>query len=164
MNQDLQLFYGLVQRTRVGVLDWLETLPEAVFVQERSDFAYGSLRNVYAHIAECYLWWAGHVGFETAWEQDPTTPEDAPQDVAQLRVMFARVDTVVLNALEQWSDWDAPFEWVSPRGFKETLSKRWLLLHPITHEFHHKGQALALARVMGFPYSGKADTDLVSPF
>ncbi|MGL4612054.1 MAG: DinB family protein [Trueperaceae bacterium] len=35
-------------------------------------------------------------------------------------------------------------------------------MHPITHEFHHKGQALALARVLGHPHPGP-DTDLVDP-
>ncbi|WP_376777678.1 DinB family protein [Deinococcus rubellus] len=36
-------------------------------------------------------------------------------------------------------------------------------MHPITHEFHHKGQLLALGRVLGFPLASGGDTDLVLP-
>lgn len=51
----------------------------------------------------------------------------------------------------------------SPEGKTSSLTRRWSMLHPITYEFHHRGQALALARVLGHPHSGKPDTDLVDP-
>ncbi len=81
--------------------------------------------------------------------------------VQALRRAFAQVDVTVLQALDSFTDLDAPFTWTSPSGRDVTLSRRWLILHPITHEFHHKGQALALARVLGYPHPGKPDTDLV---
>ncbi len=158
MNDDLKTFYNLTQRTRAKVLDWLETLPPGVFTVRNDGFAYGSLSSVQAHVADCYLWWVGTVGLGGAEE-----PELKVNDVQALRGAFARVDATVLQALDSFTDLDAPFIWTLPDGKDVKLSRRWLILHPVTHEFHHKGQALALARAIGYPHPGNPDTDLVDP-
>jgi uncharacterized damage-inducible protein DinB len=158
MNDDLKTFYALTVRTRAGVLDWLETLPESAWRLERPDFAYGSLRGIFEHVAGCYLWWVGDVGFGRKASRGPQV-----QTVQDLRDAFSKVDATAYEALETFTDIDTPFEWVNSRGGREILTKRWLILHPITHEFHHKGQALALARVIGHPHPGSPDTDLVTP-
>lgn len=157
MNQDLATFYGLVRRTRAGVLDWLETLPPEALTLEHTDFAYGSLSAIYAHIADCYGWWVGAVGLGAE------NREVKAGDVRALRVAFRAVDATVEEALRTFVRLDEPFPWTAPTGKTETLTRRWLLLHPITHEFHHKGQALALARALGHPHPGTPDTDLVTP-
>lgn len=157
MNQDLKTFYRLVRRTRAGVLDWFETLPPDAFTREHDTFAYGSLSKIYAHIADCYLWWVGTVGLGTA------KSEVNAANVRALREAFAAVDATVLEALEAFTAIDDPFSWTWPKGETSTLTQRWLILHTITHEFHHKGQALALARVLGHPHPGTPDTDLVEP-
>jgi uncharacterized damage-inducible protein DinB len=157
VNQELFDFYQLTRRTRNGVLDWLETLPPEVFTAERDDFAYGSLRAIFAHVADCYLWWVGAVGFGR------TEADVQVSSVKDLRAAFLHVDATLQQALLDWSDWDEPFTYTSPQGWTDTFTRRWLILHPITHEFHHKGQALALARVLGHPHPGKPDTDLVTP-
>jgi uncharacterized damage-inducible protein DinB len=153
MSQDLEIFYDLAKRTRAGVLDWLATLPPEVFILERDMFAYGSLRNIYAHIADYYLGWVGEVGLKNK------PLEITVNDMSELREVFTKVDATVVRALETFNNLDEPF--TSPSG--HTFTKRWLILHPITHEFHHKGQALALARVLGHPHPGNPDTDLVEP-
>jgi uncharacterized damage-inducible protein DinB len=157
MNTELEDFYRLTQRTRSGVLDWLETLPVEVFNAQRDDFAYGSLGKILAHVADCYTWWISSVGFGRP------KVEYTVESVAELREAFRRVDALVFEALESWGDWDEPFTYTSSGGWTDTFTRRWLILHPITHEFHHKGQALALARVIGHPHPGKPDTDLVTP-
>ncbi len=158
VTDDLAASYRLVRRTRAGVLDWLDALPPDVLTQRRSDFAFGSLDRIYAHVADCYLWWVGSVGLGRADEETM-----AGGSVGALRAAFARVDAVVDEALATFEDLDAPLPWTSSEGHQEVLSRRWLLLHPMTHEFHHKGQALALARVLGHPHPGVPDTDLVAP-
>ena len=157
MNQDLRTFYDLAKRTRAKVFDWLATLPPEVFTHKHEQFAYGSLNNIYAHIADCYLWWVGDVGLGD--EAD----DIKVNDVSELREAFAKVDATVARALESFADLDEPFTWTSPSGYTQTLTRRWLILHPITHEFHHKGQTVALARVLGHPHPGNPDTDLVDP-
>lgn len=158
MNDDLTTLYRLVQRTRAGVFDWLDTLPPGVTSASRPDFAFGSLDGIYAHVADCYLWWVGTVGLG----REPVAPV-AGGSVRALREAFATVDAAVDEALATFADLDAPLPWTAPGGHHEVLSRRWLLLHPITHEFHHKGQALALARVLGHPHPGVPDADLVAP-
>ena len=157
MNQDLQTFYDLTRRTRAGVLEWLETLPPEVFTREHEAFAFGSLKNIYAHIAACYLGWVGEVGLGRE------EVEVRVSDVAELREAFDEVDATLTEALESFTALDEPFTWTSPSGYMHTLTRRWLILHPITHEFHHKGQALALARVLKHQHPGRPDTDLVEP-
>jgi uncharacterized damage-inducible protein DinB len=153
-NQDLRTFYDLTRRTRTGVLDWLESLPPEVLTQERDDFAFGSLSAIYAHIADCYLWWIGTVGL------DHKEIEVSARDMQGLREAFTMVDATAAAALDSFTAPDEPFSWTSPSGRTTTLTQHWLFLHPITHEFHHKGQALALARVLGHPHPGKPDASL----
>lgn len=92
-------------------------------------------------------------------------PQSGPPaaNVRELRELFTVVDRNVAEALATFDAWDEPFVWTAPEGFQERLTQRWLILHPITHEFHHKGQALALARVLGHPHPGDLDTDMVAP-
>lgn len=80
-----------------------------------------------------------------------------------VRAAFAEVDVAVAEALATFADLDEPFAWTDPQGGTKTLTRRWLLLHPITHEFHHNGQALALGRVLGHPHPGRFVTYLVAP-
>ena len=157
MNADLATFYQLTKRTRFALLEWLETCPAEVFNAQREDFAYGSLNAIYTHIADCYLHWVGAVGLGLP------AAERTVRNVAELREYFAQVDRVVLEAINSFEDWDEPLNYTSMTGRTEMLTRRWLILHPITHEFHHKGQALALARVLGHPHPGQPDADLVTP-
>ena len=157
MADDLRTFYGLVTRTRAGVLDWLATLPEEVLNAERQDFAFGSLSRIFSHIAECYLLWLSRGGAAAA------EPGLHAKDVESLRAAFGRVDAAVDRALSTFDAWDEPFVYTFSNGWEETLTQRWLILHPITHEFHHKGQALALARVLGHSHPGSLVPDLVTP-
>ena len=159
MNDDLRTFYRLVQGSRERVFGWAQTLPPEVYTTERTDFAYGSLRNIQAHVADCYLGWVGHSGLGVA---VPETEAASLPDIPAMRRRYGEVDAVVERALREFSDLDAPLD-IPFRGGTLGVTRRWLLLHPITHEFHHKGQLLALARVLGHPYPPGPDTDLLLP-
>jgi uncharacterized damage-inducible protein DinB len=139
------------------VFDWLETLPPGVVAEARPDFAFGSIGSIYSHIADCYHWWTGTagLGYDRLEVQEHSVPA--------LREAFDQVDAVVTEALAAFTHLDEPLPWTSREGYQEVLSRRWLILHPITHGFHHKGQSLALARVLGHPHPGRPDTDLVAP-
>ncbi len=157
VREGLEVFYGLVRRTRSGVLDWLESIPSEAVERHDDQFAFGSLGAIYAHVADTYLKWVGQVGLGRQRVRVDV------RDASGLRQSFSEVDATVEEALTAFTDWDEPFPWVQPDGTELRVTRRWLILHPITHEFHHKGQALALARVIGHPHHGKPDTDLVEP-
>ena len=159
-NDDLRVFYGMVKGSRERVFRWLESLPGGVFTQEHPEFAYGSLRNIHAHVAGCYRVWIGRRGLGLTSFQHAL--DDVP-DVNAMRAAFSEVDEVLETAFEQFTALDTSLE-IDWQGSPLTVTRRWLLMHPITHEFHHKGQMLALGRVLGHPYPPGPDTDLLLPF
>ncbi|WP_424952046.1 DinB family protein [Deinococcus sp.] len=157
MNDDLKGFYRLVQGSRERVFAWAQTLPPEVYTAEHPDFAYGSIRNIQEHIAGCYLIWVGSRGLGLP---IPHTEAVSIPDVAAMREVFRQVDGVIERALNEFSALDEPLD-IQWHNGPLTVTRRWLLLHPITHEFHHKGQMLALGRVLGHP--SDTDTDLLLP-
>lgn len=162
MNHDLRIFYSWVTRTREIVFEYTARLPEPVYTLERPDFAFGSIRNTHAHVAECYLKWVGQVGLG---RPAPAINALEIADTAAMRGWFNKVDAVVEEALAAFAEPDRVHESTNASGWVERHSGRWLVMHPITHEFHHKGQMLALGRVLGYPHvlpSGQ-DTDLMQP-
>ncbi len=90
-------------------------------------------------------------------------PAEEISDAKAMRERFKFVDGIVHVALEKFTTPDEPLEFAHRSGPLK-VTQRWLLLHPITHEFHHKGQLLALARILEHPLPGDIDTDLVLPF
>lgn len=153
--------YDLVRRTREVLLEFTQSLPNEVYTLERPDFAYGSIRNIHAHVAFCYLAWVGvALGYK---REDLIVPAEQILDATAMRERFKFVDSIAEEALEKFTTPEEPLEFEHRSGNLK-LTQRWLLLHPITHEFHHKGQLLALARVLEHPLPEGVDTDLVLPF
>lgn len=158
-NADLRAAYAWARVGRERLLAWLEALPGDVYTLERPDFAFGSLRNVQVHVADCYRVWIATRGLgETVVRLDP----GALPDVAALRAVYADVDALVDRALDAFVNPDEPRR-VPFRDRELEVTGRWLFLHPLTHEFHHKGQLLTMGRVLGFPYPAGPDTDLGLP-
>lgn len=163
MNDDLRLIYAWVKGSRERLFAWTESLPPEVYTLERPDFAYGSLRNVQAHIADCYRVWIGKRGLGLEQYKGRIDASSLP-DVSAMRAKFREVDGMLETALEKFVDVDAPLELILRPDDILKVTRRWLIMHPITHEFHHKGQMLAMGRILGYPYPPGPDTDLMLPF
>jgi uncharacterized damage-inducible protein DinB len=158
----LILMYDWVRRTREVLFEYTDSLPNEVYTLEHPDFAYGSIRNIHAHVAGCYQFWVGAMGLQ----QNITyvdEPASSLPDAASMRAAFAKVDLMLEEAFSKFQSLDEPLKVVRPGRDTLMVSQRWLITHPITHEFHHKGQLLALGRVLGHPLPSNADTDLVLP-
>lgn len=162
MNDDLRLLYTWVKRTRAVVFDYCQDLPIEIYSQEHPDFGFGSIRNLHAHVGECYLWWVGHVGLGQTFRD--INPYDLA-DVAAMRGLFEQVDRTVEAALAEFTNLDVLYSWGSGGNHPpRQISQRWLIMHPMTHEFNHKGQMLSLGRILGHPVpSTSEDTDLALP-
>jgi uncharacterized damage-inducible protein DinB len=163
MNTDLRQIYDWTRRTRAHLLDFLDTVPTEIYTLERPDFAYGSIRNIQAHLAFAYMVWVGVVGLNVDRAQ-LELPAIAIPDSQAMRERFREVDLMLEDAFEKFQNPDAMFEYRNRAGDVLQLTQRWLIVRPITHEFHHKGQLLALARVLGHPLPEHIGTDLVGPF
>ena len=160
MDNSLPLMYKWVKRTRAILFDYLETLPSEIYLKEHPDFAYGSLRNIQAHMAGCYSFWLAEMALKL---ESPPKNFERLANAPAMRDAFLDIDTLVLQALKAFENLDAPLELTLPEGNTMMVSQRWLILHPITHEFHHKGQLLALARVLKHPLPEHVFADLVTP-
>jgi len=152
-HADMGALYGLVRRTREGLFGYASGVPAPILRQTHPAF-HDSMLGLMAHVAECYLHWTGGVGLgsEVAELNRPVTELD------DVRALFRRVDDVVDEAITGPGGLERVATWRDRR-----LSLRWLLLHPVTHEFHHKGQVTSLGRILGHPVPEGTDLDLVVP-
>jgi uncharacterized damage-inducible protein DinB len=160
MDQSLALMYDWIKRTRENLFEYTQSLPLEVYTLEHPDFAHGSIRNIQAHVLGCYTFWVGQMGLGL--EPAPFEPSSL-SNASAMRAAFTQMDALLERALSSFDRLDEPLELNMPEGDTLTVSQRWLILHPITHEFHHKGQLLALGRVLGHPWPAGTFADLVSP-
>ncbi|MCL6581468.1 MAG: DinB family protein [Firmicutes bacterium] len=111
------------------------------------------------HVADCYRYW-----LEEMAEGRPSArfaPADYRDAEAVVR-LFRHVDGIVEAFLRGYADrLDCPLG-LRVRWMSEALvvTPLWLLTHVVTHEFHHKGQMVALGRLQGYP---PPETDLIVP-
>jgi uncharacterized damage-inducible protein DinB len=104
--------------------------------------------------SSCYIAWLG--SFVLLKTKKPlTSKEDLLQiGLDEIKVRFEHVDSIVNEVFESFTHrMDEPIQREIPwREGGETvlITPRKLLMHAITHEFHHKGQIVAMARQMGY--------------
>jgi uncharacterized damage-inducible protein DinB len=158
----LQYEYEWVRGTRGILLDFCEQIDPDDFTR-KNDFAWQSVRDALVHIADCYIAWLG--SFVLLKTKKPITPKEELHkfNVNEVRLRFDQVDSIVNELFEQHGDQlnelmerEIPWREV-PERLSITPGK--LLMHTITHEFHHKGQIAAMLRQMGYE---PPDTDVLA--
>jgi uncharacterized damage-inducible protein DinB len=157
MAQLLRDQYELVRSTRSLVLDFLAGLPADVLHRPVAGFGQGTLLSTHLHVADDYGFWFDSVVRGRKAPEFPSIP-DAELDVQALRRTFAVADGLVAEFLDAYGErWSEPLPLVVPWRAKPLhLSPLFLMTHEETHEFHHKGQMLSMARILGYP---PPDTD-----
>lgn len=153
----VRLVYSWVQDTRQPLLQHLEDLPNDLYTQPLEVLAGESVRDRHVHVAGCYLHWLARVGMgEVPITDEPATYAN-PQAV---RDLFQEVDHLVDRFIQVAGEHvDEPMARVN-HDERIIVTPRWLLAHPITHEFHHKGQIVVALRLLGHPIE---DSDLALP-
>lgn len=162
MNQN---HYEWVKQTRNILLDFCEEIEPNDFTRHMSGFGFSSIRNLFVHVADCYIAWIG--SFVLLQTKKPLTPKEFLQqmDVQAVRERFILSDKYVNDFFRTLSsenretiiEREAPWR---NNGEAITTTPDKLLLHTITHEFHHKGQIVTMARQMG--YDEIPNTDISS--
>lgn len=154
--------YEWVKQTRGVLLDLCNELEPNDFIRQMDGFGIKSVRNTLVHIADCYYAWLG--SFVLLKTKKPlTSKEDLSQlGLDEIRVRFEQVDVFVNEVFEGLvHQLDMPIQREIPwrdGGEIVSLTPGKLLMHTITHEFHHKGQIVAMARQMGYE---PPDTDVL---
>lgn len=115
-------------------------------------FGFQSMRDSLVHISDCYHAWLGaYVLLKT---KKPIKEDLTEMDLDEIKVRFDQGDLYVKEVFEVFSNhMDEPIQRKIPwrvKGEIISITPGKLLMHTITHEFHHKGQIVAMARQMGY--------------
>jgi uncharacterized damage-inducible protein DinB len=146
--------YKWVRQTREVLLDFCSELETHEFIRQAGEFGWKSVRETLVHVADCYNAWLGsYVLLKT--KKPLTEKEDLLQlGLDDIKKYFEHVDSLVNEIfVVHANDMNEPIQREIPwREGGDTLSitPGKLLMHTITHEFHHKGQIVAMIRQMGY--------------
>jgi uncharacterized damage-inducible protein DinB len=118
-------------------------------------FGFPSVHSQLFHIFDCEDWWMGGVTRQSIAD---SRPADYP-DVKSLNQLRKRTAAMTIEYLKSASTTELNTVRTIHIGGKRgpALAPANVLLHVITHAFHHKGQTVSMCRMLGHP---PPDTDL----
>ncbi len=145
--------YEWVKQTRQILLDQCKELSENEFTKQFG-FGFQSIRDSLVHMAGCYHAWLGSfVLSETA---SPLLTKEAisVMKIEDIRIYFQQADEYIDAVFNTFNGkFDKPIEkelsWKAGNGAVRKTPHQ-LLFHSITHEYHHKGQIVAILRLLGY--------------
>lgn len=154
MLEALRQQYEWVRAARNNLFAFLEELPARILFQTIPDFGHGTIMRTHLHVVDSYKWWLESFAFKKIDEHsDISVHEIDGADVKFIRERFAEADELVQRFLDEYRDrWFEPIEQdESWQGYPKAPTPLLLLTHTQTHEFHHKGQIVSMARHLGYP-------------
>ncbi|HNP95094.1 MAG TPA: DinB family protein [Cyclobacteriaceae bacterium] len=148
--------YTFVKGSREVVFNFCETMSVEHFTKPVENFGRGSICGTQAHIADTYIHWIGKFALQ---KQIEYLNREKVNNVGALRSEFIQVNKLVEEFFEKfYDDADELLERNIPDRGKVGFTPLKLFTHVITHEFHHKGQMMSMARINGYI---PPDTDLI---
>lgn len=147
-----KLEYEWVKQTRQILLDQCRELNEDDFTKE-FEFGFQSIRDSLVHVAGCYHAWLG--SFVLSQTSSPLFTKEVINNMKldDIQSYFQQADVYVESVFEQFTNKFDEFiekelSWKSGSGIVRKTPRQ-LLIHSITHESHHKGQIVAMLRLLG---------------
>ncbi|MBO1582523.1 DinB family protein [Bacillus sp. XF8] len=146
--------YSFIRSTREILFTFLEEIPLQKLHSTVPNFGSGSIIKTHIHVADCYRYWLGSFAFnqKRADFSFTTDYEIEHSNVEKVRIKFELVDEIVKRF---WDEFNA--RWFENIANEVKWQKEpWsttplrLLTHTETHEFHHKGQIVSMARHLGY--------------
>jgi uncharacterized damage-inducible protein DinB len=137
------------------LLSHIATVPDDLHQKQISGFGSPSIWKQLVHILNCEEFWIHSLqnkAFADWREEDfPTVPEllaakDRIRNATRIYVEDLTEEQLNSTLTKRPVDWGG-----------ELRSPAFILLHVITHAFHHKGQIVAMLRIVGYP---TPDTDM----
>lgn len=154
MLEIMQQQYDWIKAARQNLFAFLEELPPRILHEPVPEFGRGTILRTHLHVADSYRWWLDAFAFKKMGEhKDISMREVELADVAFARAEFAEIDELAQRFLREYRDrWNEPIEQdESWQGYPKAPTPLLLFTHTATHEFHHKGQIVSMARHLGFP-------------
>ena len=161
----LETFAGL-RRVRRTLRGMLETLPAGTLDREFDWCGTGSIKSALLHICGCeMLWVEGVLKGEPKFDyrgvdgeiEIPVMPGDAHCEKAGISAGLGGIfefQDALTDSTEKYirgADLATPRSFSKPwrAEFEARLVPWQVLSHVVTHEFHHKGQIVAMCRALG---------------
>ncbi|PGL70407.1 DinB family protein [Bacillus sp. AFS055030] len=146
--------YQWVKENREALLNFCGELKQEDFTRKLDGFGFQSVRETLLHIADCYIAWIG--SFILLKTKKPITPKENIVNISldDIKSRFEQANQYVNELLDMTVDrLNRPIVQKIPwrdQNEEISLTPMKLLVHTITHEYHHKGQIVAMARLMGY--------------
>lgn len=155
----LQKQYVVLRHSRKVLFDFLDGTVGDEGLRRPVDIYMGkTIRDLLVHNASCYFHWLAYL----ALRQPYGSIAEEGSTVSELRRLHDRVDETMALFLERFTgSIDVPFNGVHDDGWRVSVTPLELFTHVTTHEFHHKGQIVLMARVLGY---APPDTDASNAF
>ena len=153
--EGIRKFHAWTHASLSLLLDHLSTIPADDFAKELPGFGFSSLRRQVLHIFNCEAVWI-HVLQGRPYSD--RLPAACPA-IAEARLLEQEVSRQTLAYLSGLSEeqLNTNTELRFPDGDVAVRTPALVLHHFLTHAFHHKGQIVAMCRLLGHP---APDTDL----
>jgi uncharacterized damage-inducible protein DinB len=151
----IRKFHAWTHQCLSVVLDHLATLPPADYTKELPGLGFPTLRAQVIHILNCEAFWVHTL------QALPFTDEDPARRpaVSDARALRDKVTAQTRDYLARLTDEQLTANTALhfPEGDTTVRTPALILHHMLTHAFHHKGQIVAMCRLLGHP---APDTDL----
>ena len=137
-----------------SLLNHIAAMPAEALLRPLTGFGFETLRDTLVHLASAEDWWITTARAKPFVEWN----KEAFSDIEALREALHGVEQRTREYLESLHDEQLtePVT-MSYEGGSFTTAPAWIILHMVTHGFHHKGQCAAMCRMLGSP---TPDTDL----
>ena len=148
--------YAMIKESRAVVFDFLQGHVKDNINTALTSFHNKSIAYLYLHIANTYIAWAGNFALgDLAAFHD----QESRIDLTELVRIFENVDQLMFRFSAHFSeDPHKPVEGYKwPEKYIQ-INAFGIFTHVISHEFHHKGQAMTMARQLGHV---PPDTDIM---
>ena len=151
----IRKFHDWTHASLTLLLDHLSTIPDGDYTKEVSGFGFPTLRAQVIHILNCEGFWIHTLQASRFEDQDPAAWPTVPD----ARALQREVSLEPINYLSALSEQqlNALLELRFSDGDTAVQTPALVLHHVLTHAFHHKGQIVAMCRILGYP---APDTDL----
>ncbi|WP_161662286.1 DinB family protein [Pedobacter sp. V48] len=148
--------YTMIRQSRQVVFQFLEEHVMEDTAKPLSAFKNKTISYMYVHIANTYIAWAGNFALNNSSDY---YDQDESLSISQIKKLFAQIDELMERFIAHFAGDPTQavkgYKW--PEKYIETDAYG-IFTHVITHEFHHKGQAMTMARLLGHT---PVDTDVM---
>ena len=151
----IQKFHSWTHATLSLTLDHLSTIPSDDYLKTVPGFGFPSLRDQVVHIFNCEGFWIHTLQARPFVNRNPAQcPSIADARLLQQEVS-RQTQTYLSGLTDKQLNSDAELHFSD--GDTAARTPALVLHHVLTHAFHHKGQIVAMCRLLGHP---APDTDL----